>query len=87
VTPRAHEESSDPEFRRAAAPSAASFAVDAERMMFRAWTILASALLLTFVGCSTKDGGKLHWERDPEKGIERAQMTGRPMLLYFTSDG
>lgn len=55
--------------------------------MPRVWTILVSALLLTFVGCSTKDGGKLHWERDPDKGIERAQATGRPMLLYFTSDG
>jgi hypothetical protein len=55
--------------------------------MWRVWTILASALLLGFVACTTKDGGKLRWERDPDKGIERAQMSGRPIMLYFTSDG
>ena len=55
--------------------------------MSRAWTILVTALLLCLVACTTKDGGKLRWEKDPAKGIERAQMSGRPMLLYFTSDG
>jgi len=55
--------------------------------MSRGWTILASTMLLCFVACTTKDGGKLRWEHDPAKGIERAQMSGRPMVLYFTSDG
>jgi hypothetical protein len=55
--------------------------------MSRLWILLSSALLLAFVACTTKDGGNLRWEKDPAKGIERAQMSGRPMMIYFTSDG
>jgi hypothetical protein len=56
--------------------------------MPRAWTILASALFFAFAGCGgTKDGGDLRWERDPAKGIALAHSVGKPMMLYFTSDG
>ena len=33
------------------------------------------------------DGGDLKWQRDPGKGYELARSTGKPMLVYFTSDG
>ena len=56
--------------------------------MPRAWTILATSLFLGLAGCGkTKDGGDLRWERDPTKGMELAHSVGKPMLLYFTSDG
>jgi hypothetical protein len=38
-------------------------------------------------GSGTADGGKLAWQKDPKKGMELARLTGKPMLLYFTSDG
>ena len=56
--------------------------------MARVWTILVSAVFLVAASCGgTKDGGKLRWERDPAKGSALAHALGRPMLLYFTSDG
>ena len=33
------------------------------------------------------DGGALKWQKDPKKGYELASSTGKPMLVYFTSDG
>ncbi len=33
------------------------------------------------------DGGNLKWQKDPKKGFELASSTGKPMLVYFTSDG
>ena len=42
------------------------------------------------VGCSGGgggDGGDLNWQKDPKKGFELARFTGKPMLVYFTSDG
>jgi len=54
----------------------------------RGWTGLAFALLVGGAGCGgTKDGGDLRWERDPAKAFELAHFVGKPMALYFTSDG
>jgi hypothetical protein len=33
------------------------------------------------------DGGILKWQHDPKKAFEQAHFTGKPMLVYFTSDG
>jgi len=56
--------------------------------MVRATMAFAFALLLGAAGCGkTKDGGDLRWERDPAKGLELAHFVGKPLLLYFTSDG
>ena len=47
-----------------------------------------AALALLVAGCGkTRDGGDLKWEHDPAKGIELASTLGKPMVLYFTSDG
>ncbi|HLG42883.1 MAG TPA: hypothetical protein VI643_05920 [Planctomycetota bacterium] len=32
-------------------------------------------------------GGKVRWERDPQKAIEAARAAGKGMMLYFTSEG
>jgi hypothetical protein len=56
--------------------------------MARVFTALVSTVLLVATSCGgTKDGGKLRWERDPAKASTLAHSLGRPMLLYFTSDG
>jgi hypothetical protein len=48
----------------------------------------AAALLVSTLACGgVSDGGKLRWERDPAKGLELAHFVGKPVVLYFTSDG
>ena len=45
--------------------------------------------LALVVGCGggASDGGKLKWQHDPKKAMDHARFTGKPMLIYFTSDG
>lgn len=48
-------------------------------------TLLAAVLVL-----ATADGGKLDWRGkggDPKAAMEEARRQGRPILLYFSSDG
>lgn len=48
-------------------------------------TLLAALLLL-----APADGGKLDWRGkgdDPKAALEDARRQGRPVLLYFSSDG
>ena len=55
--------------------------------MARSWTALALGFAL-LAGCGgTKDGGDLKWQKDPDKAMELAHFTGKPMLIYFTSHG
>lgn len=56
--------------------------------MQRIWATLALAVAAAVAGCSgSQDGGRLKWKKEPEKALEFAQFTGKPMLLYFTSHG
>jgi hypothetical protein len=58
--------------------------------MSRLALVLGSVVALSFAGagCSgAADGGILKWQKDPKKAFELAHFTGKPMLLYFTSDG
>jgi len=49
---------------------------------------LAVAFGIGIAGCSgAADGGGLKWQKEPQKAFELASFTGRPMVLYFTSDG
>ncbi len=32
-------------------------------------------------------GGKVPWIKDPEAAMKAAKSSGKPMMLYFTSDG
>jgi len=33
------------------------------------------------------DGGKIAWEKNPQKAMELARKVGSGMMLYFTSEG
>ena len=49
---------------------------------------MLAGLVAAAIGCGeVADGGALHWQRDPKKGMEHARFVGKPMVLYFTSDG
>jgi hypothetical protein len=54
--------------------------------MARIVVMLGLALVVACSGGSS-GGGKLKWQRDPNKAMEHARFTGKPMLIYFTSDG
>ena len=56
--------------------------------MVRACLVLAFTVLVGLAGCGpTQDGGELRWQREPAKGFELAHFIGKPMMIYFTSDG
>ncbi len=47
-------------------------------------TSLAVVLALAFVTAAEAGGGEVAWEPDAALALEKAQMEGRPILLYFT---
>jgi hypothetical protein len=51
-------------------------------------TAAALALMLLVTGTALgADGGKLPFTRDHDAGLQQARETGKPIFLFFTSDG
>jgi hypothetical protein len=46
-----------------------------------------SLLVLSAPAALADHRGKIAWESDFQKAATQAQMTGKPVMLYFTSPG
>ncbi len=53
----------------------------------RVFPLAVSLLLLSAPVALADHRGKIPWERDFEKAATQARMTGKPVMLYFTSPG
>jgi hypothetical protein len=53
--------------------------------MSRPALALAAAVLASTA--SAQDGGKIPWNKDPQAALKEAKKTGRPMMMFFTSEG
>jgi hypothetical protein len=50
--------------------------------------LLTAVAALVACGPAVADeGGKLPWKKDPAAAIKEAAKDGKPMMLYFTSEG
>ena len=50
--------------------------------------LLAGALVSALAGGAVaQDGGKIPWNHDPQAGFKEAKKSGKPMMLFFTSEG
>ena len=49
-------------------------------------TLLTIAALLVVAGTAGAQG-EIPWKTDPKAAMEEAKKTGKPMMLYFTSQG
>lgn len=47
---------------------------------------LAGLMLLSGGGSGDDHGGKVAWVRDPQFGLARAKLEGRPAMLFFSAD-
>ena len=56
-------------------------------MMKRAFTVLLMVGFSAGVAQAQGKGGNVPWNTDPKEAIEKAKKTGKPMMLYFTSQG
>jgi hypothetical protein len=57
-------------------------------MRSKMWTI--AMILGLAAAASAQDGGKLPWKgkgEDPKSAMAEAGRQGRPMMLFFTSEG
>jgi len=43
--------------------------------------------LILFVAAFNQDGGKMPWKKDPVAAIAEAKKSGKPMMIFFTSQG
>jgi hypothetical protein len=51
-------------------------------------TMLALATTLLLAGTlEAQDGGKIPWNHDVKAAMKEARKSGKPMLMFFTSDG
>jgi hypothetical protein len=51
-------------------------------------TIVALAAVLGLTAPALgQDGGKIPWNKDPQAAIAQAKKTGKPMMMFFTSEG
>jgi type IV secretory pathway TrbD component len=51
-------------------------------------TMLALATTLFLAGAlHAQDGGKIPWNHDVAAAMKEARKSGKPMLMFFTSDG
>ena len=51
-------------------------------------TLLAAAFVaVSGMDVVAQDGGKIPWIKDPKAGFKEAKKSGKPMMLFFTSDG
>ena len=49
---------------------------------------LAGAFVALFATSAVaSDGGKVPWNHDPAAAFKEAKKSGKPMMLFFTSDG
>jgi hypothetical protein len=50
--------------------------------------MLALATTLFLAGAlHAQDGGKIPWNHDTKAAMKEARRSGKPMLMFFTSDG
>ena len=50
--------------------------------------MLALATTLFLAGAlHAQDGGKIPWNHDTKAAMKEARKSGKPMLMFFTSDG
>ena len=51
-------------------------------------TLLALAATALFASDAlAQDGGKIPWNKDPAAAMKAAKTSGKPMMMFFTSDG
>lgn len=50
-------------------------------------TVLAFVLALAGAASAQSKGGKIPWKTDPHAAMKEAAKIGKPMMLYFTSEG
>lgn len=44
-------------------------------------------LLIAALIAPLQDGGKLPWNKDPKTAMAAAKKAGKPMMIFFTSEG
>lgn len=50
--------------------------------------VAVSVLVLLAMGTAMAgDGGKVPWKKDVPGALAEAKQSGKPMMLYFTSEG
>ena len=54
--------------------------------MVKSMVALATTLVLAGAA-QAQDGGKIPWNHDTAAALKEARKSGKPMLMFFTSDG